>query len=187
MTPDRKHCSSCGRSYDVGAVVCVPCEVVFEEAAYLRWIWVASALALVAVGLMTYFGILERFSISEAFKISAALLLLLYPLAKVVQKARDPRRPVLREMGSVFSGRFDRALVLALLLFAVLTMGGGLHLPLRSASSLAYRPIRFAVDWFVTLVGLASVVAIIIDQGTAFFDFRIRNTYVERYRHRASL
>jgi hypothetical protein len=35
---------------------------------------------------------------------------------------------------------------------------------------------------YLTWIGITLPIAMVFDQGKAFFDFRISNTYVERYR-----
>ena len=42
--------------------------------------------------------------------------------------------------------------------------------------------IRAVMIWVTTITGSLAAIAIVFDQGKAFFDFRISNTYVERYR-----
>lgn len=181
MADTLKRCSSCGRSYPPDAVVCVGCEVVFEESPYLRWIGVTSVIALGIEWWLLRSGTIEAFSVLEAIEIGTALLLTGYPLSKLVQKLRDPRRPVLREMGSVWSGRWDRVLVLILLLFVPFAFAGGVKL---MASVLPSDDgVPWYIDAYVGVGGLLAALAIVIDQKGAFFDFRIRNTYVERYRH----
>jgi hypothetical protein len=182
MHPGGKTCSSCGRAFGLESVVCVPCEEVLENGHYLRWITVTSVMAIGAVVWMMRSGILDGFSIAQAFKIEAALLLVCYPAAKIVQKWREPERPVLREMGSVFAGRSDRIMVLCLLAFALLLAIGPLRPTPRAAGAREGAWILDGISWFVALGGLAACVAIVIDQGKSFFDLRIRNTYVERFR-----
>jgi hypothetical protein len=175
-----KRCSSCGRTYPADAVVCVGCVVVFEETPYLTWVAVTSAIALGIEWWMLRSGRVRAFSVLEAIEIGTALLLTGYPIFKVVQKVRDPRRPVLREMGSVWSGRYDRALILMLLLFVPFVFAGGMKLLAPALPTDDGVP--FYVDAYVGAGGLIAALAIVIDQKLAFFDFRIRNTYVERYR-----
>jgi hypothetical protein len=174
-----KHCPECNRRFSVDEVVCVKCETIFEERTYLSWIGITSVIALGLVWWMQRQGLLATFSLVEALKYEAALLLSMYPTAKLVQKIRDPRRPVLREMGSVFSSRSDRAMILMLMLVYPAAFSGLFPRWLPSSPQNAF---HLGIIGFVSIAGAIACLAIVFDQKLAFFDFRIRNTYVERYR-----
>jgi hypothetical protein len=111
-----------------------------------------------------------------------AFLMVLYPAAKLVQRRRDPGRLIWREMGSVYTGRFDRLLIVgAIVVIALMWLGA---VPTRHSGMVHpdYAPIR--LGWILaTMLGWGvATVAMIVDQGVAFFDLRIANTYAKRYR-----
>ena len=73
--------------------------------------------ALVAAGLgsLTWLGVYDGFSIIEVIVWSTTCLMILYPGFKLFQKIRDPSRPALREVLSVYSDRLSRVILIGLL------------------------------------------------------------------------
>jgi hypothetical protein len=158
--------------------------VVLEHAKYKLIIAVTG---LAAVGLVAIFartGVLTRFSWLEPFKLQAFLMILSYPTAKAIEKLRDPGRQVLQEMGSVYSSRLDRCLLL-LLSAAIITIATEQR-PAVGPTAYAppYAAVAAATSLVTALTSVVVIVACVVDQGLAFFDLRIANTYVERERHR---
>ncbi len=176
-----KSCGDCRTENDSLEILCSACGSPLDTKIYLRCIYATSVLALAGVATLRVLQLVDRFSIPLAFELEVAALLVVYPLIKLWTKLRQPSRRVGREMGSVFSPRYDRALVTALLVFVSLIWFGALRIeglqgPLDSRLTHA----KHALDLLVTVGGLAAVAAMIRDQGPRFFDFRVANTYADR-------
>ena len=176
-----KTCTDCDRVYPITALVCPQCEESFEIATYSRCFALAAALAALAIGALVLLDVLVSFAVAEMLVLSVTFTLILYPLAKLTHKRRDPERRVVLEAGSVWSGRRERALLLLLLAFAaVVAIDGG---ELGSPSDLvepSHASIRTAVIAATVIAGLAVCLAAMFDQGLRFFDPRVGNTYVDR-------
>lgn len=181
-----KRCPECGKGYPIEAIVCVPCEQVLEERNYLRWVVISAAAGTGLAFALVKAEVLVSFRVRDAMELSAAVLLVAYPTSKLVQKLREPGRRVWREMGSVYSSRFDRALILGALVF-FLGLATRVNTGLTADPNLVdpgHAPARRALAAGVALAGLAAMIAMLVDQGRAFFDPRVRNTYVARERTR---
>ncbi len=157
------------------------CGEILETRFYLRCVLVASVVALGLALVLVRVGWLSRFSSAEVIMMLTAILAVGYPAAKVVQKLRQPSRSILLEMGSVYTSRFDRVIIMSAIAAVVMLVSGMFTL---SASELVhpdYAPIRAVWIWTsITLWDLA-VLGMILDQRLAFFDLRVANVYVDRY------
>lgn len=172
----------------MAAVVCVPCEQVLEERNYLRWVIVSAVTGTAMAAALVKADVLLQLRVRDALELTAAVLLVTYPASKLVQWIFAPGRPVWREMGSVYSSRFDRAVILVALIFFI-TLATRANLGLSADPNLvdpAHAPIRRALAASVAAAGLTAMMAMVVDQGRAFFDPRVRNTYVAREQARAS-
>lgn len=178
---DTKICPDCGAQSDRLLVLCGACGASLEGTLYLRFIYGTSLAAIGADFALWKLSLLERFSVPLAFQLEVALLLVSYPLFKLLTKLRDPRRRVAAEMGSAFASRYDRALASSLIVLVVLI---GLRLLRLGGLEPALAPelgqAKAALSWFNLGGGLLAVATMIRDQGLRFFDFRIRNTYQDR-------
>lgn len=173
---DAKICPECAARSEPLLILCEGCGASLEGTLYLRFIYGTSLAAIGADLLLWKLSFIDRFSVPLAFQLEVALLLVSYPLFKLITKLRDPRRRVASEMGSAFSSRYDRAIVTGLIVFVLLIGLGLLRLDgLEPAVDLGGA--RYALSWFTLLGGLLAVAAMIRDQGLRFFDFRIQNTY----------
>lgn len=178
---DAKTCPECRATTDPVLILCGACGSPLEGTLYLRFIYGTSLAAIGADVALWKLSFIDRFSVPLAFQLEAALLLVAYPLFKLLTKLRDPRRRVASEMGSAFSSRYDRALVTGLIALVVLIGLGVMRLGgLEPAIAPGLGGAKAALNWFNLLGGLIAAVAMIRDQGLRFFDFRVRNTYQGR-------
>jgi hypothetical protein len=166
--------------------MCLQCGKALEDSTYLRFVWLTLWLAVGAHLIMYVLDVRGRGLILETLMTESALLIILYPLWKLIQKARSPHRRILREMGSILSDRPMRIILLGLLAM-ILVLGPTLLPGLLSGSGGLDLggPGWYARFWLVRiwilLVGAIAVgIAAIIDQGRDFFDLRIRTTYLAR-------
>ena len=180
-----KECPECERQYSIDRLICLDCVETLEDKTYLRFIWVTMAVAVIFHLWLQQWSELGRGLIREALKTEVFLLLISYPSWKVLQKLRNPKRRVLREMGSVFAERSDRLMVLGLSVFLLLSLPG--LVSTLSSWELNLEPGRplwltwfLAVRLWVFLAALFVPIAVMIDQGWRFFDPRIQNTYSDR-------
>ncbi|MBX2800114.1 MAG: hypothetical protein KTR31_20720 [Myxococcales bacterium] len=120
--------------------------------------------------------------IADAFASCVPLLIFGYPVFKLYQKWKTPARPTLRELGSAFSDRLSRVLVLLLAAFVASLAIGGLRLPLTPPDPSFIGWYDLVQAWFLLLAFTGLLAAFLLDQGLAFFDLRIRNTYAKRER-----
>ncbi|MEM8934053.1 MAG: hypothetical protein AAGE94_22870 [Acidobacteriota bacterium] len=184
-----KTCPECSTLYPDDRLVCLECGEIFEDPPYTRFIGVT-----VVVGALLQLGVsgLGPTSLAfwkETFMHGALLLSIGYPSWKVVQKLREPSRPTLAEMGSVFGSRSDRLMLLGLLLFLVysaptlwptltsLAVDGVANDAATPAWLASFRALRALI---LTLVAAVVPLAAMIDQGLAFFDPRVVDTYILR-------
>jgi len=114
----RKHCASCGNAEPKNALLCLDCHEVFEDATWLRFVYVTLAVSLLAE-IVFHFSGHHTFRISEVFINEALLLTLSYPLVKFLQWKRDPERPVVAEFFPVFSDRSMRFAVIAVCAYVI--------------------------------------------------------------------
>lgn len=177
--PVVKTCSDCERTHDAAQLLC-PCGEVLETSHYLRWIWITSVLALATVAALVAFGAMRSFSILEVVVMEAAYLVVLYPGAKLMQSRKDRDRPVSAEMGSVFSGRYDRCLVLGAIAGIVYAWSFSAGASALGVVDPAYAPVRTVWLWVAMILWVTAIAAIVRDQGLALFDLRIANTYAHR-------
>ncbi|MFC1799409.1 DUF4919 domain-containing protein [Candidatus Eisenbacteria bacterium] len=116
----------------------------------------------------------------------SALLIVLYPLWKLVQKVRSPHRRVLREMGSILSDRTMRAILLGLIVLLLVLSPILLPGLLRGSSGLDpdgpgwYTYFWLVRMWILVAGAVGVAIAAVIDQGRVFFDPKIRTTYIAR-------
>ena len=165
----------------------MPCEEILEEPTYLKMV-VASLLAsLLTVMLLVGVDILNQLRAIEVLELTAAYLLLGYPFLKLVQKVRRPERRVWREMGSIYTNRFDRVLIGLIVISAILIGTGAISPGNLGGQEVFVNPdhasIRAIVVLATAITGTVAAIAIIVDQGWDFFDFSIKNTYIHRARN----
>lgn len=180
-----KRCDTCGEDgFHATDLVCLECEEVLENEPYLRVCWAGITLAAALHGGLLWLGFYPHFSIPEVIVLCAAIIAILYTVQKIVQMRRDPERPVIAEILSVYTDRSDRIFFILILAAAALVFAG-----LDPTTSLRRVPIdqRFATARFaLTLYGFLFftlwIFGSIRDQGVAFFDMRIANTCVDRER-----
>lgn len=174
-----KTCDSCEARWAPTAILCRDCDDVLEDVPYRNLLW-----RCVAAGVMfqMLFGRYADDSFwGGALHHTTTFLFVLYPLRKLADKLANRRRRVLWEMGSLFSDRYSRGLVTALLVFVIVNIVG---------PDAAFTG---APDWYVAydnlstlwirMFGLGAFFYMLIDQGLAFFDLRKANTYAERGRY----
>lgn len=181
-----KRCGECKRHYPLQAIVCLECEEILEENSYLKFVWISIALSLVADLALVQLGVLQRWRIAEVLQFTGFLVFVGYPLWKVVQKIREPERPILRELGSIYTGRFDRALITTMLLAVALVWLDVIDTGGVATSKLLVNPEHVPIVRMFALtlmiIAIVSSIAMIIDQGLSFFDPRVKNTYIARER-----
>lgn len=174
----------CGGHYPLGDLFCDECREALEETHYRLWIVVTFGAAAAIEWLFAHGGVLREFRATEAIMLGTLLLQLAYPLAKLVQKLRDPERHVLREMGSVFADRWSRVLFISAWIYVGLLWSGRLPKSPVGAGNLvdpSDAPLRAALVT-TSLAGFAIVSALLLaDQGLRFFDLRVANTYRQRH------
>lgn len=178
----RKTCSDCDAKNDGERILCCACGAPLETTLYLRFIYGTSLVAVVADFALTRLGLLHAFSVPLAFELEVALLLVTYPLFKLATKRLAPRRRVSVEMGSTFSSRFDRAMVTAAIVLVLLFATGALRIsgvPTELDPRLAGA--KAVLDVAISIGGVLAIAAMLRDQGLAFFDLRVRNTYQARH------
>jgi hypothetical protein len=178
-----KTCSECKRKCEDVEVLCPACGSVLEEKNYLKFIYWTTGLALATVYGAKQLGLITEMNVLAVFVLEAGLLLAVYPASKLIVKIRQPNRPVCAEMGSVFSPRYDRILIMSLMTVIALAATG--TPPIRVALGRVTPGTAWFVailKWEVFLGSLAAMLAMLVDQGLSFFDLRIANTY----RHRAT-
>ncbi len=180
-----KRCSQCEVPNGLPELFCGACGQVLEESTYLRAIAICSALSVATHGVLRLVGVYTRFSVAELFVLATFFLMVLYPAYKLLQKRREPERPIGREMLSVHGDRWSRVILLALLV-----LGASFLLKPNSLGLIAGKPLivhegfkalRYWVSLSVGVVGYAVALIIVWTQGWAFFDPRVEHTYRGRF------
>jgi hypothetical protein len=184
-----KTCSECKEQYANDRLVCLQCNKSLEDQSYLNWILWTLLLSVPLAIVLRLLGYRGAGMVLEVIIWEPALLAVLYPIAKVVQRIRDPSRPVLDEMKSVFGERANRiGLLIAIAFFGWFswTMHGS-HGEGRTPVSLMDPSWKDIVFWGRASVLLLLPVAgflLVFDQGWRFFNLKIANTYAEQERRR---
>jgi len=183
-----KKCSECNRVYSQSVLVCEFCREALEDSTYSRICLAGMAVALGWQGLL-YLTNLSRESFwSEAFINATVFLILIYCAVKLLDKVREPERPVLREIESVLSGRLYRLAFLALLVYLAFNIGLPLFIVGSAISGIEepghgfthiygqYQSIRRVVLFGAPLL---TVILLLQKQGLRFFDFRQPNSSIQ--------
>jgi hypothetical protein len=187
MDDTPKVCSECGSEHPVHRVMC-DCGEALADGHYLRWV---VGTLVVAVAIEAAAGQLDptRAFVRNVFVTESALMLMLYPLSKAVQKGQDPRRPVLAEMGSVMGAGHMRAAILAMVA-AVIWLGAtqGVQslvpaVPTPGAPPLAW--FDFARSWVLRPLAVVALAAVVADQRLALLQPWTPNPYLAREADRA--
>lgn len=175
----------CDGAYPLHELFCTQCGEALEETHYRMWIVVTLVAAAALEWWLAATGVLIKIRWPEVLMLEVLLLQLAYPAAKLVQKVRNPARPVLREMASVFADRWSRILFIAAWVFVALLWArlvprsAGLTKNLVDPSDAGVRHLLVQLD----MIGFAIASALILaTQGIRFFDLRVPNTLSPRYR-----
>lgn len=175
----------CDEAYPLHDLFCAQCGEALEETHYRLWIVVTTVVAAATVWLLAHSDVLVKFRWPDVLILEVFLLQIAYPAAKAFQKMRDPERPVLREMASVFADRWSRVLFIAAWVFIAM-----IWLRVVPRSTVAGHnlvdpsmlPLRTAIST-VSFAGFAVTSALVlVDQGPRFFDLRSSNTASPRRR-----
>ncbi|MBI2375795.1 MAG: hypothetical protein HYV07_17495 [Deltaproteobacteria bacterium] len=161
-------------------VLCVSCDAVLDDRNYtvvaLACVVVAGAIELSLVGA----GLLEKLRLLDLVMISAALIMLAWPAFGLLRWVQNRERPVLRELASVYSERFERGLIVGMFVFLALAAFDALPFgpitPTGADPRLA--PASKLMRWVLLYLGPVEAALIVLSQGPKFFDFRIKNPYV---------
>jgi hypothetical protein len=180
-----KECPDCRKQYPVGRLICLDCFEILEEKVFLRFVWVTLALAVALQLAFQHLGVRGTGFLPEVFMNEAFLLVLSYPTWKLIQKLRDTRRQVLQEIGSLYSDRTGRLVLLGLLVFVIYLSPKILPaLLLGTVMVDPADPVWYSMFWTVRAALLLAIsiipIAAIVDQGLTFFDPREPNTYLKR-------
>jgi hypothetical protein len=179
-----KTCPTCEDELEIQDLVCLDCGEVLEDGPYTSLCFGAVVSAAALHGGLVSLGLYGRFALTEVIILTSVIIAVTYPAVKLVQKRRDPERPILAEILSVYTDRSDRVFFLLILAACILIVTG--HAPAGALTRTPVHPqfalVRFiATTWGVVFFTLW-ILASILDQGLAFFDPRIANTYVHRER-----
>lgn len=179
-------CTECGSILEPGQLACSGCGDLPEEATFLRWVWIGIIPAAALHFILGRFGIEGSGFLRETFMTLSLVVLPGYGVTKIVQKLRDPSRPVLDEAVSVFSDRFGRVLLIVLVVVAAWYVVPAVYL---TAAGFKFRPstpeplwftryvqLRWLVMCFVSVFGLFAI----LRQGPQFFNPYVRSTYERR-------
>lgn len=183
--PPPKECDACGRRYALSRTVCLDCDQGLDDAAYTRavlfWLGIAALFegGLYVSGGRTGGGLDY---LGDAVQTAALLILVGWPLFKLVQKLREPARPVLRELGSLYADRVGRGLVVALVGFVAYLWHDGFDVPLVPVEASWIGWFDLVRIWGFLVVGGLALLVTLLDQGLQFFDPRVRHTYSRRER-----
>lgn len=163
-------CSDCGGRTASGWLVCARCGQPFEDDTWVNTVWVTVVLAGL-VEVVAHLTGLRPWSLVQLFMNETSFMVLGYTGLKVLQKVRDPARPVLDEALSVFSTRGMRLVLLLMLL--MLGLAFAMAAPLGTWSEGApgvWRWLRYAL----VIPATPLLVALCIWRfGLGFFDLRV--------------
>lgn len=181
-----KNCSECNKAHLISSLICEDCEEILEELLYLRFVWGTLIIAILVQILFSNLGQHGAGFIFEVLMNEAFFLITSYPVWKIIQKIKEPERKILQEMGSIFSERSDRIMMIVLLIMALFLSPKvfpalfSWEFKQGSIETIWYLTFWIIRTWVALLAMFFVPIAIMVDQGFRFFDMRIPNTYLGR-------
>lgn len=179
-----KSCSECGKAYPISRVLCLDCCEILEERPYLRLVLLTLAIAVLAHFTLAKFGYAGHGLVKESFMSEVFLLIPCVVAWKCVQKLKTPQRRILYEIGSLYSDRFGRAMIIAATIFSLLLFSGAITFKpagigaLNEPPALAYfRTIRY---YTILSGGLIFLLLVFYIQKLNLFDFRLKNSLIQQ-------